>query len=143
MSLQTVLVKRVTARIPLQTAAGADAYNIEENIVDRIETVRSSTLIKDRKTTMSNRDRVLAFLCSIYSMDCRYLAEEHDFGIREDLSKKVDIDLADPLYTVRRNQNDDGRKYDVFDSNDMKDTDSVLGEVMKPAADEDVSSFAV
>lgn len=44
----------------------------------------------------------------------RILAEDHRLGTGRGLSGKVKLVLADPSYSVRRDQNDDYADYDVF-----------------------------
>lgn len=58
-------------------------------------------------------------VCSIYDVDLRNLAEKHKLSAWEDLSGKVHLILADTLYNVWSNQNDNHNDYDVFRSNDM------------------------
>lgn len=56
----------------------------------------------------------------------------------EDLSGKVGFIPAIPAYKVRWDQNEDHVEYVVLSSSNMKDMARILGDVMKPEANEHV-----
>lgn len=70
----------------------------------------------------------------IGDVDFKNSLEEEKFWGDVDLSGKVDFVLADPPYNVRRHQKDNHMEYSVSGSKDMKDTQKVPGDVMKPVA---------
>lgn len=92
---------------------------------------------------MSKSVKAMAPMCSIDDEDCRDLAEEHGFGVGEEVSRKVYFVLGDPPYNLRRDQADDHVEYDVFGSVDMKYMAKFLAEAMKPAAHEHVLCSAL
>lgn len=74
--VQTSLRKRNMSKYSLNIRAGADLLDIKEgDIKDNIESAESSTLSEDGRTSMINHVKVIAFLCSIYHMYFRNIAE--------------------------------------------------------------------
>lgn len=90
------------------------------------ELAASSTLSEKKRTTECKLVKEMALLCSIHDLDFRSMVEKHNFGLREDLSEKVEFYLAYSPYNVRRDQYNDHAEYDVLDSDDMKDIAKVL-----------------
>lgn len=76
----------------------------------------------------------MAPLCSSYDAYFRNLAEKQDSGAGEDWNGTVDLVLADALYNVWRDRNDDHALYDMFCLNDIKERAEVLVVVMNPGA---------
>lgn len=76
----------------------------EEYIVDKSAPAVSSALPKKRRTVMSRLVKEMAPLCSIYDVDSTNLVEEHELGLGDGLSVKLDVVLGDPLYNIRRDQ---------------------------------------
>lgn len=52
--------------------------------------------------------------------------------MEEDVSGREDLVLADSVYSVRGNGNDDHAAYSMFGSNYMKNTAKFIGDIMMP-----------
>lgn len=74
----------------------------------------------------------MALFCFIYDVEFRNLVEEKKHDVEVDLTRKVDIILADPPYNVRNDQKYDRAEYDTVGSNDMRDIARVPEDVLKP-----------
>lgn len=85
----------------------------------------------------------MTLLCSIYDVELWPYVKRHELVNGENGTGKMNFFLADPLYIVRRDRDDDYAEYDIFVSNDMNDTENVFGYVMKPGACVHVFRFAL
>lgn len=134
MFVQTTLKMRKEVNSPLQTQAGAVVYDMKEKgIVDRSKPTASSTLQEERSTAMGKLVKSMSLFCSIYDVEFQSLVGDHEPFLKKDLSGKVDIVMADPLYTLRRDRKDGPSEDDVFGLDDMKDMAKVREDVIKPA----------
>lgn len=129
--LPTTLKKREITNSSLESGAGAGFYDMKkEDKAHEIKPCSILTLSREEKTLMSKLIKEMASLCSFCNMNIRNLSEQHDIGVREDLSANVYFVLAERLYNVWRDQKDYHEKYDLFSSNDMKDLANVMEETM-------------
>lgn len=86
----------------LETGAGGGAQEIvEEHTVHESEPAASSTPSEEERTVMSELFKPMALLCSVYDVEFKNLMNEHGLGVGEDLSRKLDFELADSTYNVR------------------------------------------
>lgn len=80
--VQTTMKKRKTGKSLLVTGAGAGTPEMkEEHIVVESELAASSTLSEEEGTTMTKLIKSMAPLCSIYDVDFRTFAEEHELSL--------------------------------------------------------------
>lgn len=92
---------------------------------------------------MSKLMKGMAFVCSIYDMNFRNMAEEHGFDSGEALRGKVSLGFADSLYNERRDRNDEYVDYGVLGLKDIKYMARVLADIMKPGAHAHMSCSAL
>lgn len=64
--------------------------------------------------------KLVAHLCSIHNVHFRISMEMHMVNVKENLSGKADLVLAQVPYDVRRDRTDYHTQYDVFGLNDLK-----------------------
>lgn len=81
---------------------------------------------------MAMHIEVMAPVCAVYDIQFRNVVEEHEPAAGEKLNGKVELDLADPPYNVRRDREEENAERNVFALEDMKHMAGVLGVVMKP-----------
>lgn len=115
----------------------------EGYIVNESEPATFSTLRKNERTAMSKTVEVVAFLCSTYNVDFKAVVENHKFGVREGLSLKVKLLLANPPYSLRMDRDDPHAKYNVLKSNDIKEMVKTLEDVMKLGVHVNVFCYAL
>lgn len=84
------------------------------------------------KTAMDKPFKTMAPLSSIYGVDFKNLAKNHELAVGEDLTGKVVSELADLSYDVQKVHDEAHAAYDLFSSNDVKDIVNVLRDVMTP-----------
>lgn len=113
------------------------------DILDEIEPATSSTLSGEKRTVRGKHFKKIALLCSIHNVDFKNFAEEHELGLGENLSAKVNFALADPPYSAQRDLEDNHVEHDVLGSNVMKDMAKVLLYMKKPGAPEHVFCSAL
>lgn len=80
---------------------------------------------------MSKLLKAVAFMCFIYDVHFKLLAEKHECTVKEDLNGKVAFVPAGPHNNRQRGQNDDDLKYDMLGSNITKEMVKGLPYVMK------------
>lgn len=68
-----------------------------EDVKDEVTSTASTTLGKEEKTRMKNGVKAIASLHSIYDVDFQNLMREQKLRAREELSKRMDLVLTDPL----------------------------------------------
>lgn len=71
---------------------------------------------------------------STYDVNSSSLAKEHESGIGEHLSGRLDFVLADPPYNVRNDRKSDHAEYDVLTLSDKRDRPTIFGDIVKPVA---------
>lgn len=98
---QTAREKRKAVKSPLKKGAGPDVRDMKEgDSVGESEPTASSTLSEEGSTAIRILVKAMAFLYSIHDVNFRYLAEEHELGVREHLSGKVNLVFAGTSYNV-------------------------------------------
>lgn len=128
MYVQRRLNKRKAGSSSVKTRADAINQDMkEDDIVYGSKAATFSNMSKKAGNAMSTLFKALAFLCIIYDMDFRSLAEKQKLGVEEELSRVVDLVLAESPYTLRTAHKYDHAEYDVFGSSDMKGMDKVFG----------------
>lgn len=103
----------------------------EEDILDTFKLSSSSTVSKEWKTANRNIFREIAAVCSLYKFNVKNSAEENKLSGRRNLGEMVVVALADHLYSIKRDWNDDYAYYDVFMSNKGKNMVKVLSDLEK------------
>lgn len=73
----------------------------EKDIVDETEPAVPWTQSKNGTSGMSKIVIEMASLFLNYNIEVVRLTEKHEHGVRENLSGRVDLAKADPVYTVR------------------------------------------
>lgn len=124
--------------------AGAAAGSHERrDILNESEPAASSALSGERRTAISELAKLVTLFCSIYNVGLRNIgAVARDWRLRES-ERYGEPFLAYAPYNVRIVQEKDQAKYDVLDSNHMKDTAKVLADIMNPGAHEHVHCFVL
>lgn len=92
----------------------------EEDLVDNCESAAFLTLSKTESTEIGKRIKSMAPSCFIYNVNFRTLVQEHKLDVEDDPGMKGDFLLADHLYNVQKDQNNDQTAYYVFSLIDMK-----------------------
>lgn len=125
----TTVYKKEADEDPSEIGANAAVHAAKKERVDELEVFATSVMTKKRKTAMRDVNKNGA-LWAILDPGFRTLQKEHELREKA-LSEKVDIVIWGTPYNVPKDQNDKHTKYDGFETNDMKDKDTSLGDVMK------------
>lgn len=81
----------------MKVGALADGYGMkEENIVNNIEPVKSSTLREEQRFVVSGRIKAMALLSTMYSLCIRNMANEKKLGFGKEMRWNMDFAPADP-----------------------------------------------
>lgn len=77
--VQITLKKRKSRKSSPKAEADAGSRKFkEEDTMDESKQTACSTLSKEKKTKVSKAVKEMALLCSIYDVNFRYFAKEHD-----------------------------------------------------------------
>lgn len=103
-----------------------------------VEPGTSLSLSKEAKAAIGKLVNAMSPVCALYDVDFRDLVAEHVMEAGKDIFGKVDFDMADPPYNVRRERNTANSEYNVFNLQDMKDMVEHMGRRLKPGAHGDI-----
>lgn len=129
--------ERKTGTFLLETEADIGLQNVKKgDFVSESGPTTSSTPNKGEETRMRKLEDVMAPQCTISDASFRKLVEKLGLAVEKYLAWNVDLMLANTLYDVRRDQNDEHGTYNGFSLNNMMEMVNVTGDVMKPETHE-------
>lgn len=125
-----IVRKRKTVNFRLETGIDAVPNDMKGHIEHERELAVSSTLIKERRTAMSDLVKGMDSLHYIYDTDFIHLVEDHEIYLAKLLSVKGGFVLAELLHKVWSALRYDNAEYDMLHSNNMTDLTKFLGDSM-------------